>query len=159
MCEELVSYARQLLQITKSCRELCEALLLVSEPGDLALCVALQKACDTYMRSVQQNPPCVAPNYPKEWLAKRALTGILHFQDPLSLAASAVNTAAAIAAQLQEEEAGAGAAAGAMGRFGHGQSVALPVPAAVVTWWDLAATGLRAWYASCRVTFTTTIAP
>ena len=144
MCDELVGYARQLVQITKACRELCEALLLISEPGDLALCVELQKACDTYMRSVQQNPPSVAPNYPREWLVKRLLKGVLHFQDPLSLAAAGANQSAAL---LDED-------APQVGVLGH-VTAAAPVPAvSVTTWWDIAAAGLRGWYASSRVTFT-----
>lgn len=140
-----MSYARQLVAITKSCRELCEALLLVSEAGDLALCVALQKACDVYMRSVQQNPPCVAPNYPREWLVKRLLSGILHFQDPLSLAAAGANQVAA----LQDEDA---PVVGALQLQGPAVTSAVP---SVTTWWDIAAVGLRGWYASSRVTFTT----
>lgn len=156
MCEELVSYARQLAQVTKSCRELCEALQLISGPGDLALCVSLQKACDIYMRFVQQNPPCVAPNYPREWLVKRALPGILHFQDPASLAvATALAAHAALLGGAQDDE-----APGVVNTLGQtpvqaaGQ-VLKPSTVVVTTWWDIAAAGLRGWYATSKITFTT----
>jgi hypothetical protein len=150
-CEELVGYARQLASLTKACRELCEALQLVNEAGDLALAVAVQGACDTYMRFVQQNPPRVAPNYPPEWLVKRAIADIRHFQDPESLAA-------ALAATQQRTGAGAGGAFGDLGSQAGG-AAALPVAGdkqTVTSWWDIAAAGLRAWYATTRLTLTTT---
>lgn len=144
------------MQITQSCRELCEALQLISGAGDLALCVALQKACDIYMRFVQQNPPCVAPNYPREWLVKRALPGILHFQDPASLAvATALAAHAALLGGAHDDE--APVLVNALGQApalpgGHVPKVS---PVVVTTWWDIAAAGLRGWYATSKITFTT----
>lgn len=149
-----MNYARQLVQITKSCRELCEALQLISSTGDLALCVSLQQACDTYMRFVQQNPPCVAPNYPREWLVKRALPGILHFQDPASLAmATALAAHAALLGGAHEEDAPGGVNALGQAAAVEGQA-AKPSAVVVTTWWDMAAAGLRGWYATSKVTFT-----
>jgi hypothetical protein len=145
-CEELVGYARQLVSLTKACRDLCEALQIVNEPGDLALAVAVQGACDTYMRFVQQKRERIAPNYPPEWLVKRALADIRHFQDPVSLAAAL--------ASAQQRTAG-----GAFGDLGSqaGGAAALAVAGAkeaVTSWWDIAAAGLRAWYATTKLTLT-----
>lgn len=150
-CEELLSYARQLTQLSKSCRELCEALQLIGEPGDLALCMALQSACDAYMRFVQQHPPSIAPNYPREWLVKRSLASVQHYQDPVAYAAAAAalphNQAAGTSG---ESVTGAGAfAVGTAGTDGASKGTS------VVTWWDIAAAGLRGWYATSRLTFST----
>lgn len=144
-------YARRLTQLSQSIRELCEALQLISEPGDLALCMALQSACDTYMRFVQQNPPSVGPNYPREWLAKRLLTSVQHYQDPAAYAAAA----AALPHNQAQQEISGGSVAGAgmftAGGFGAAQAQG----ASVTTWWDIAAAGLRGWYATTKLTFST----
>jgi hypothetical protein len=137
--------------------ELFEALLLAAGPEDLALSIQLQEGCHTYMRFVQQHPPCIAPNYPRPWLVKRALGSIMHFQDPhalaLALAAGAAGSGAVgggaggvVAGALSAaalEGAGAGAGAG-----GGGVAV-------VTTWWDIAAAGLREWYRCAKVTLST----
>jgi hypothetical protein len=144
VCEELLHHARQLRQVARACGELCQALQLVAGKGDLALAVTLQRACDEYMRFVQQNPPCVAPNYPPEWLVKRALSGVRHFQDPHSLAAHQTTAGT-------KQSAGAFGDLGSVG--GEAADKIAQVPA-VTTWWDIAAAGLRDWYATCRLTLT-----
>lgn len=128
--------------------------------------MALQRACDAYMRSVQQYPPSVAPNYPCEWLLTRSLTAVQHYQDPVAYAAAAAalphRSSSGGGGQLQQGMAG-GSVAGAPGTFsaagtagpaGGGAAAAAGV-GGVTTWWDTAAAGLRCWYATTRITYAT----
>ena len=117
----------------------------------------LQQAVDTYMRFVQQNPPCVAPNYPPEWLVKRALSGVRNFQDPHSLAHSA-------AVQRANQQRGLGFGGGAFGELGSlgglpadfDEANGTSALSGVTSWWDIAAQGLKAWYASSRLSLVNT---
>lgn len=152
MCEELLGYARQLRKVSRACAELCQALQLVGARGDLALAVTLQRSCDDYMRFVQQHPPCVAPNYPPEWLVKRALGGVRHFQDPHSLALAAHQQG--LSGQQRAGAFGDLASIGGDTAFKHSQQAQVQ---AVTSWWDIAAAGLREWYATCRLTLTSQV--
>lgn len=149
----MLSYARHLRTLTKVCKELCEALQLIAATGDHALATTLQQACDAYMRSVQQHPPCVAPNYPPDWLVKRALGGIRHFQDPHSLALSAAATQAASGEPGLQQLEDLNSRTGAAGVLTAGRLQTTTAAAAVTSWWDIAAAGLKTWYATYRLAF------
>jgi len=60
---------------------LCDTLLLVNSPKDLELLAAIVARMTAFISTMQAVLPLVAPDYPKEWLEKRSLMGIVLFQD------------------------------------------------------------------------------
>ena len=66
-----------------------------------ALAGRLQAAVSAYVLFVQTHPPPVAPAYPAEWLRKRAMGSVLHYQDPRA-------TLARLVGDIQLESSGKG---------------------------------------------------
>ena len=86
-CDKLLGLAN-ISGVCKSVARLCRALFILSDesgpnPNDCKLTAfQLQKAMDEYV-SILENKICSsAPSYPFEWLQKRNMTNIRHFQAP-----------------------------------------------------------------------------
>ncbi len=87
ICDKLLGLAN-ISGVCKSVARLCRALFILSDesgpnPNDCKLTAfQLQKAMDEYV-SILENKICSsAPSYPFEWLQKRNMTNIRHFQAP-----------------------------------------------------------------------------
>ena len=84
-CEKLLGMAN-VAGVCRSVLSLCQALLVLSEnigpnvnDGTLIAC-QLQTAMDEYVNILENNVCTNAPSYPSEWLQKRNMTVIRHFQ-------------------------------------------------------------------------------
>ena len=81
LCLELWRYA-QLKAIAKAVNDLCELLLTTNSMEDHLLAVELTTNMQKLVKLVQAQSAPIAPAYPKEWLVKRAMTVVSHYQDP-----------------------------------------------------------------------------
>jgi hypothetical protein len=101
----------------------CELLSLVQAPGDRALAVQLQSAMDALVAAIQGSSlAVVAPAYPYEWLRKKALLSIAHFQEEMVLGSSLKPWLGMDGTVKREEP-----------------------PAPVKSWWLIAAEGIEFW--------------
>eukprot|EP01034_Spumella_vulgaris_P024576 gene24576-30941_t len=123
ICDELLTFAF-VGQVANSVRDLCELLLVLGSSEELSLAAELQTAMNLYVKQLSASPPPIGPMYPAEWLEKRLMKSIMRYQD-----------AEAMLLHQQEQ------------RRLNGD-VFRPVintKPAVVSWWKLAADGIKEW--------------
>ncbi len=123
ICDELVSFA-YVSNVARSVRDTCDLLLILGTAEDHCLASRLQSALNDYVHLITTHPPPVAPMYPAEWLEKRGMKSVLHFQD-----------FEAMQQKLHEERI----------LQGNGPALSAPLKAPVDSWWKIAANGIKEW--------------
>ena len=71
----------QIAILGKRCAELCQVLLLLGSSQDMMLAARVQFSMDNYADVVRNNPPPLAPSYPRKWLDKKQMSILRRFQD------------------------------------------------------------------------------
>lgn len=68
--------------LTNIINSLTKFLLLSFKQSDFQLIRELQQIMQDFVKTLQSNPPPLAPLYPKEWLVLRNMSSVINFQDP-----------------------------------------------------------------------------
>lgn len=80
-CQLLIKFLN-IKTLTNVINSLTSFLLLSFKNSDLQLIRDLQKIMQEFVKTLQSNPPPLAPQYPKEWLVLRNMSNVINFQDP-----------------------------------------------------------------------------
>ena len=128
MAEEMWDFAC-VEGVARAVRDLLDLFLLLGGKAELAAASELQRAMDAHAALLQSQPAPIAPPYPPEWLSKRFMGKIRHFQEQGVTAAA-------------YSEATEGGAWDSQERVERG---------AVLTWWMAAANGIKVWLKFKRV--------
>ena len=129
MCEELWNYG-QVRCLVAATIQISEVLLLLGTSQDFDLISQLQTAVDSYTNILMLNPSPVAPGYPPEWLDKRLMNHVKHFQDINEIDNTNENVE---------------------NKFNNNSENS---DIKIETWWETVADGIKYWRTIRKITFT-----
>jgi hypothetical protein len=137
LAQELLFLGNGVGEFAKKIKDFCDLLILINGPNDMELVLSLQQAANDYVLKVQLNPPPIAPNYPPEWLEKRLMSHLRHFQDLSLIRANATTTLVNTDVHLNSN-----------GVEWDGMNTKN-----IDSWWEKAANGIRVWHTYKRVSW------
>lgn len=137
IARELLYLGNGVGEFAKKIKDLCDLLILINGPNDMELVLSLQHAANDYVLQVQLNPPPIAPNYPPEWLEKRLMSHMRHFQDLSLIRANSTTILVNTDVQLNSN-----------GVEWDGMNTKN-----IESWWEKAANGIRVWHTYKRVSW------
>ena len=129
MCEELWNYG-QVKCLVAATIQISDVLLLLGAPLDFDLISQLQVAVESYTNLLISNPSPVAPGYPPEWLDKRLMKYVKHFQDNTN--------------QIDNND------DNVENKFQNSENPDNKIE----TWWETVADGIKYWRTIRKITFT-----
>ena len=124
--DELLSFSN-VAAIASNVTDTCDLLILLGGDANVFLATELHRALDTYINTLTQIPPPVAPLYPYEWLQRRAMLSVARYQDVEALKAAAAES-------------------------GRDQRPSAR-PVDLESWWKIAADGIKKWKATNSFVF------